>query len=321
MNRTSLTRDTGIPCTNVYGLARSLIACCTLFAFVGHDMTELFFHYPGYTDAQHSGGFSRFSLYYLLGDHVVVAQFFSIAVLLAVVAGWRPRVTGVLHWYVSASFAASCLVVQGGDHVVANLTLILLPVTLLDGRRWHWAAPDETETWSAWKHAVVRSCFTVAALQVAVVYFFAGVAKMNVSEWSNGTAFYYWFTHPVFGAPTWFRTVLEPLLVYRPVVLAITWGTMVFEVFMAAGLLAKERFKPWMLGLGLLFHFGIVIVHGLFSFFFAMAGALVVYLVAPTLHLRVDRLLEAAPVRAIAVRLPRFRWAPAGSAPTPETKL
>jgi len=197
----------------------------------------------------------------------------------------RPRITGVFHWYVSASFAASCLVVQGGDHVVANLTLILLPVTLLDNRTWHWAAPKEHVKFGVWKKSIVQSCFTVAALQVAVVYFFSGTAKINATEWANGTAFYYWFTHPVFGAPTWLRTVFESFLVYRPVVIFITWGVIIFEVFMATGLLAKDRFKPWMLVLGLTLHFGIVIVHGLLSFFFAMAGALTIYLVTPTTHI------------------------------------
>lgn len=319
MRFADLVDDTNALCTNVYGLARSLLAVCTLTALVSHTPSELFFHFPGYMESTHPGTLSEFSLFYLLKDHILVAQGLSIAVLLAVLVGWRPRITGLLHWYVAVSFAASCMVVQGGDHVVANMTFILLPLTLLDGRRFHWDRPDasatwdESTTWGLFKTNLAQSCFLVAAIQVAVIYFFAGVGKLSVTEWANGTAFYYWFTHPVFGAPDWLRLVVEPLLSTRPVVVAVTWGTILFEVILAMGLLAKDRFKPYMLALGLFFHFGIVLVHGLFSFFFAMAGALIVYLVKPSLHIRFDRVLDAVGIASLARRLRRRLAAPAPS--------
>lgn len=286
-----LVKNTSEPWTNVYGLARTFLALCTLTAFIGHTPEELFFHYPGseYTRAMHEGTIGRYSLYYLLRDHALLAKWGSIAVLGIVVLGWRPRVTGILHWYISYSFAASCLIVQGGDHVVANLTLILLPVTLLDGRRFHWQEPQDTKSSSfagTVQKDIARLCFVIAGIQVAIIYFSSGVSKLDVAEWANGTAFYYWFTHPVFGAPNWLRTVIGPLLSYRVFVVTATWGAIILEIFLASGLVAKEKFKPWMLALGILFHAAIAAIHGLFTFFLAMFGALILFLVDPTYHIR-----------------------------------
>lgn len=58
-----------------------------------------------------------------------------------------------------------------------------------------------------------------------------------------------------------------------------------FEVLLAACLLAKEKYKPIMLVLGVLFHFGIWLIHGLFAFMLAMIGALLLYLVKPSMHI------------------------------------
>lgn len=291
-----LVETTNVPWTNIYGLARTLLALCTLTAFIGHTPQELFFHFSdSHTQAIHENTLGKYSIYYLLRDHIAVAQWGSILVLVTVIIGWRPRITGLLHWYVSYSFAASCLVVQGGDHITANLTLILLPVTLLDNRKFHWQKPHESDPSPAraWKENIAHSCFIVARIQVAVVYFFAGVSKLDVPEWLNGTAFYYWFTHPVFGAPNWLRGLLEPLLSFRPVVMTATWGPILLEVLLAAGLVAKEKFKFLLLVLGLLFHAAIALIHGLFAFFLAMSGALLVFLVRPTYHIRFDRIGRA----------------------------
>jgi len=281
------TVDTGSPWTNLCGLARTLLALCTLTALLGHSAEELFFHLPNQAELMHDSPIGQFSLFYLLRDYPDLAVWIAIGILLVVILGWRPRYTGVCHWYVAASFAASCLLVQGGDQVVANLTLLLLPVTLLDDRKNHWHRPEESSSASEndYRKLVANSCFIVARIQVAVIYFFAGVSKLNVTEWANGTALYYWALHPIFGAPDWLRVLIEPILVLSAPVLFLTWGAILFEVLLAACLLAKEKYKPIMLVLGVLFHFGIWLIHGLFAFMLAMIGALLLYLVKPSMHI------------------------------------
>jgi hypothetical protein len=46
-------------------------------------------------------------------------------------------------------------------------------------------------------------------------------------------------------------------------------------------LFMDKKYRRYLLVLGLCFHLAIAVVHGLVSFFFAMAGALVLYLRAP----------------------------------------
>jgi antimicrobial peptide system SdpB family protein len=121
----------------------------------------------------------------------------------------------------------------------------------------------------------------VIRLQVAVVYLHASVGKMKVEEWTNGTAVYYWFLHPVFGAADWLRPVLVPLLMSPVPVTVLTWGAVILELILFAGLFMERRHRRWLLWVGLAFHFGIVLVHGLVGFFFAMAGALILYLWPP----------------------------------------
>ena len=75
--------------------------------------------------------------------HGAAARWLSVAVLLLTASGWRPRVTGVLHWYVAWSLIANATVQDGGDQITAVLTLVLIPVTLTDPRRWHWQRPPE----------------------------------------------------------------------------------------------------------------------------------------------------------------------------------
>lgn len=269
------------PWTNVYGVARSLLAFGTLSALLA-DPVDVLFRPLGMEvrEVPNAVGALDWSLFSLLaGDRLWLAELIAVAVLLAVISGWRPRITGVLHWWVTASFAASAVIVEGGDQVAAVLTLLLLPVTLTDPRRWHWqAAPAITRTSGKVAALVALSCLLVIRLQVAVIYFVSATAKLSVPQWANGTALYYWFTHPVFGFPEAVQPLVVPLLANPWVVTLATWGVLAFEAVLFAGLFMDRRWRPALLKLGLLFHFGIVLVHGLFSFFFAMAAALVLYL-------------------------------------------
>jgi len=270
------------PWTNVYGVARTVLALGTGSALLA-DPADLLFR-PlglGIGDVVHDVALLKLSLFALLsGEWLGVARWLAIGALAVVASGWRPRVTGVLHWWISASFAGSSVIVEGGDQIVAVLTLLLIPVTLTDPRRWHWQAPHGRRTGAGAEltSLVARSALGVARLQVAIVYFVSSTAKLSVPEWVNGTALYYWFLHPVFGLAQPLRGWIVPALGSPLLVTLATWGVIAFEALLVSGLLMERRWRPQLLRLGLLFHLGIVVVHGLMSFFFAMAGALVLYL-------------------------------------------
>lgn len=113
---------------------------------------------------------------------------------------------------------------------------------------------------------------------MAVIYLNSAIGKIFVNEWRDGTAIYYWFKHSLFGYPSWLRPIIEPMILNGSAVFLISWGTILFELILFAGLFMDKRFKKWLLIAGVLFHFGTVLIHGLGSFFFTMSGALVLFL-------------------------------------------
>ena len=263
------------PWTNVYGLARSMLALATLLTLLA-DSGERLFHPLVVDDA---GLFDRgavvgASLFFLARHHLLAAKVLAIVVLLLVIVGWRPRITALPHWWVSYSFAASASMVDGGDLVASTLTLLLLPVALTDTRRWHW-----TGTGSAGVAASIaaQTGWMLIRVQIAVVYLFAAVLKFPSEEWSNGTALYYWWRNPSFGAPGFLRPLTE-WLGRTVLVVPVTWSVLLLELALAAALVAPLRFRARLLPVAILFHVGIALVHGMPTFALIMSGALVLYL-------------------------------------------
>jgi len=263
------------PWTNVYGLARSLLALSTLLTLVA-DSSERLFHSltvddPGILDRSDLAGAS---LFFLARDHLGVAKLLAIVVLMLVITGWRPRLTALPHWWISYSFAASASMIDRGDQVVATLTLLLLPIALTDSRRSHWAG---TGTGGTATSIAAQAGLLLLRVQMAVVYLFAAVLKFPSAEWANGTALYYWWRDPVFGPPGFLRP-LTAWIGRSLLVVPLTWGVLVLELVLASALVAPLRFRARLLPVALLFHAGIAVIHGMPSFALAMIGGLVLYL-------------------------------------------
>jgi antimicrobial peptide system SdpB family protein len=209
----------------------------------------------------------------------------AVAVLLVVAIGWRPRFTGVVHWWLSLSFQLTGSTMEGGDQAIAVLTLLLIPITLTDPRQWHWqAAPASTHPTSLRKSGralaslVALSAALAIRVQVSGIYFHASVAKLLVTEWQDGTAMYYWLNSPVFGAPLLLRGMLAPLLRHAGFLAAITWSPIAVELLLFMGIIASRPARRVLLVLGIGLHLGILILMGLFTFSLVMFGALLLYL-------------------------------------------
>nr|WGD99913.1 hypothetical protein P5644_16585 [Bacillus velezensis] len=112
------------PWTNVYGLARSLIALGTLLTLL-FNPASVFFK----TQNQMLSFSDTFSLFLLFPDfrYIEIVKAVCICMLILVVIGWRPRITGFFHWWISYSFQNSAVTLDGGDQVVAVFTLSLAP--------------------------------------------------------------------------------------------------------------------------------------------------------------------------------------------------
>lgn len=305
------------PWTNVYGTARSLLALCTLGTLLFSSTATLFRPALGVPPAPYCDGIAAGSIYCLVGpDQLWLARLVSIAVLIVVASGWRPRWTALPHWWVAASLAVSATIPDGGDQIAQLAALLLLPLCLTDPRRWHWQAAPAADSAAAAPHWRVLgwSSVLVVRVQVAGIYLQAAVAKFGVEEWADGTALYYWMTDPAFGAPGWAEPLVAPIITSSAVVV-FTYGAMLLElVLFMALVMPRQRWAPLLVA-GLVFHGAIALLMGLLSFGFAMAGCLLLYLrpvdrplVLPSrlaaLQLP-DRL--ARPLAGLAGRLPRRR--------------
>lgn len=264
------------PWTNVVGIARTLLALGTAITLT-FDAPHVLFRSIEGSDGPLCVSATRAGMFCVLGDHLELARWLAVLGLLVVASGWRPRLTAPLHWWITASYQANALVVDGGDQVAAVLTLLLLPVALTDDRVWHWW-PSERRVARPHAALVAMSAHFVIRLQVAGIYFHAAVGKIGVEEWLDGTATYYIFSDPMFGPPPWLQSILLPVVQHPLGVASLTWGTILLEILLFAALFMEKRWwRPLMLT-GMVFHASIALTHGLISFMFAMWAALLLYL-------------------------------------------
>lgn len=273
-----------IPWGSAYGLARSLIALGTLLTLVFSDAEALFRPVRTMGRAPFCEGVSELGVFCLVprGSLDAIAWVCS-AILLIVVLGWRPQVTGVLHWYVSFSLVNNIAIPDGGDQIAMILTLLLIPVTLGDRRRWHWSshAGDADHSGHSWRPSMLVAgvcCLIAAKVQVAGIYLHSSLGKLAVPEWVDGTALYYWVHHAAFGAPPWADGMIYAIVATSWGVLLMTWIPILIEFTLAISLVMSPRVRRWLLPIGVVFHVSIGIVMGLGSFSLVMIGALILLL-------------------------------------------
>src|SRR5688572_31858445 len=119
--------------TTTLGLARSLLAAGMLLTLVCNSVYDLF--PPGNFEQTQSmaKGIEKLNIFFLFSyDQIYVPYIFSIIVLSAVISGYYPKITAILHAWISYSIFHSLLIVEGGDQITAILSLLLVPVCLTD---------------------------------------------------------------------------------------------------------------------------------------------------------------------------------------------
>ncbi len=262
------------PWTNVYGVARSLLATGTALTLLFNKSDILFRPAAGLPNCPTCLSVTKIGIFCLANPHLEVARWASIVILLIVASGWRPRYTALFHWWISFSLQTSAIILDGGDQVTAVLTLFLLPIALTDNRRWHWQrAPSNDRPIQS---AVALVSLVAIRLEVAIIYFDAAVAKVGVPEWMDGTVLYYWFIHPVFGLPNWMAP-MRPLAT-SPFVAPVTWAVVLLEIALAMALVMPKRAWKFLFVAGIAFHVAISLTMGLITFGISMCAALVLYL-------------------------------------------
>ncbi|PQJ11363.1 hypothetical protein CJD36_006060 [Flavipsychrobacter stenotrophus] len=260
-------------------LARLLLALGMLLTILCNDMSIVANHnykrLPEYS-AKHSSTISvplkQLDLFMVMPPGV--AKGVVVVILLLVMTGFYPKVTGVLHFIACFSYHNYFLIVNGGDEITFVMSLLLLPLCLSDPRKNQWR---HVETTASQGNIVGNIALLMIQVQAAYIYFNAGYTKLFSRVWREGTAVFYYTSHYRLGATFWLQQINE-LVTRTPLVKVLSWGVLAFELLLALCLFFSEKIKRKFFIPALIFHGLIVINFGLISFFFAMAGMLVLYL-------------------------------------------
>lgn len=276
------------PWTNVYGVARSILAFGGVIALAFTPSDLLFAPAAGVDRSSVCSGARTVAVFCLApADRLEATKWICIAVLAVVVSGFRPRLTGVLHWWVAFSISSTVTLTDGGDQVAAILTLLLVPLTLTDPRRWHWSyvGPrcERQRSLTGWlPHVIGAWSLLLIAVQASLVYGDAFIGKLGVNQWRDATALYYWTRQSTFGSPGWVRPILHALTLNAAGVTVMTWGALVLELVLALGIFADGRAcRTWLLRTGIAFHLTIAVLIGLPSFGCSMVALLILYFRRP----------------------------------------
>lgn len=268
------------PWTNVYGLSRSIIAFSLLLTLIFSKTETLIMP----ENINNNSVFVTYNFFYCFSS-IFFAKLTCIFLLAVVIFGYFPQITAILHWWVNLSFLFVCPLIEGGDQLNAIISFLMIPIALTDNRINHWHKPKYSKVQN--KKLIIWSMFFLISIQISFVYFHAGIAKLDVEEWLNGTAVYYWATHNIFGVNNSLFSAVNYLFSFKFVVVLFTWGTIILELFFFSFIFVKRNNWNWKiyLLLGVFFHFFIIVLFGLFSFFFSMLGAIILYYIPKENHI------------------------------------
>src|SRR5699024_385596 len=267
------------PWTNVYGLARSLIALATLLTLLIND-AEIFFRPTSDNDLYPNCSNSSMSIFCLVPPdyfYLNIVRWVCIILLAVIISGWRPRITGIIHWWIAYSLLSSGVTLDGGENVAAVLTFLMITLTLSDPRKNHWKKVELKNNEMIYGRIIAFININFIRVQVAIIYFHSVIAKLNVPEWIDGTAVWYYIQSPMIGFNDFLNSIFS-FVTTTELVLIPTWGTLILQTVIVMALFAPKRNWRYFLISAILMHEVFALLLGLFSFSLIMLGALILYL-------------------------------------------
>jgi antimicrobial peptide system SdpB family protein len=272
--------------TNVFGIARSAVAFSLLISIT---LTDYSLNFSKDASSRNSTDFI-INFFHLFGpENQLVSVILAAVILGIVITGYLPQITCLLHAWIAHSFFSGAVLVEGGDQLAQIITILLIPIGVTDKRLNHWGT---TELFNYNRPYFLEyfaySSLCMIQIQMAVLYFFASAEKIKVAEWRDGSAFYYWFNHVPFGANEGVNFTFSSVVNSQAMGPIISWSVIALEAILFAALFMDYGKRKVLLYFALIFHLLIIVVHGLASFFFAIAGGLVLYLWPPDIYVNIN---------------------------------
>lgn len=260
--------------SRMLGVSRTIMAVAQL-SFIALTDPKYFFVPVGGKDlsATCSDKVVNISAYCISPDNYEATNIGMIVILLIVASGFAPRVTSVLHFWVSYSIASSVSLPDGGETTMQVMSLFIMIASLSDSRLWHWQRPSRRGKSEALS-AVAWAGSWMVRVQIAYIYLHSGLAKLSVEQWADGTATYYVSRMEYFGSGGLFADVFRELLSVPLFALSSTWGTIVIEVIIAIMIVSnKSPLAKIALALSAFVHIWIALMIGIISFAFIMVAS------------------------------------------------
>lgn len=113
-----------------------------------------------------------------------------------------------------------------------------------------------------------------------VVILYILMLRLVNLKFQNGqmVQLYYWLNNSVFGITDFWKPILNLLLSNDIFVSLLTYGVLILETFLFLAFMASIKYRRRILPIAILFHFSIIIFHGIFSFFFSITACLILFL-------------------------------------------
>lgn len=189
------------------------------------------------------------------------------------ISGYFSQLSSVFHAYLSYSFFYDSKIIEGGDQIALIMTLLLIPICVADNRINVWGSKKINYKLSGFFSYFAMSCFKVIQIQIAIVYLFAGVVKANVTEWTEGSAIYYWMNHTM-GTSDFLLKIFGFIFNNHTISPILTWSTLILEFILFGALFMNKTNKNLLFYIAVVFHISIGVFFGLWSFSLIMIAAL-----------------------------------------------
>ncbi len=265
------------PYTRVYGIGRTFIAFSLLTVFLFNDMDYLFNKKAIEVISNSDFIHNRLNFFGILGsDNLLLGKIISIIILLVVISGYIPQITGVLHFWITYSFNNSSILLDGGEQIATIYTFLIIPLTLFDNRKNHWQKPKKEPNLR--NKFIGHLVFLFISMQSCFIYLNTGIEKIyQLNDWKNGTALYYIFNNSYFGLNDGILSLINPII-NSEFVFFLTWWVILSHLLLSYILLLDRRKKTSFLPIGVFFHTSIAVFLGLYSFSLVMIGVLLLYI-------------------------------------------
>jgi antimicrobial peptide system SdpB family protein len=263
-----------------YSLGRTLITLSLLITLIFNSNSVIFSTYAieNFKLMDGINWMKEANFFLIFGDsNVHVSKFIAICVLTVSLLGFFPKITGLLLFYFANSFLNLAAISEGGDVISSNLSFMLLPIVLMDNRKFLY---DFTRNIfdTDLKKIIANNVFWIIQIQISFLYLNSCMGKLYVDEWVNGTALYYYMDSTVYGFGV-SEGFIKEILCWPFFVITGTWGALVIEFLLFTCLFITDiRKKEQMFWVGILFHFIIILMFGLVTFFLSICAGLVLFL-------------------------------------------